>query len=60
MVKSRNKNPVVFEGKDSFKIGQYGCMFEDDDIIPLLNREEYGIEKLLEDFNKYGIKILQK
>lgn len=26
----------------------------------ILNREEYGITKLLQDFNKYGIKILQK
>lgn len=26
----------------------------------VMDREEYGIEKLLENFNKYGIKILQK
>lgn len=33
-----NKNLEDFKEDDLFKIGQYGCIFEDDDIIPQLDK----------------------
>lgn len=33
-----NKHIEDFEDEDFFKIGQYGCMFEDDYIIPRLDK----------------------
>ena len=33
-----NKHIEDFKDDDLFKIGQYGCIFEDDDIIPRLDK----------------------